>query len=124
MPTYDYECQACGYTFEKFQSITAPALRKCPKCGRLKLRRLIGSGAGIIFKGSGFYATDYRSESYKKAARKERDAGGGGKKYSSSAASASTAGASGSAGASGAGGSSGANGSSAGSSGGAREAAS
>lgn len=68
MPTYDYECDACQHRFEQFQSITADALRKCPECGRNKLRRLIGPGAAIIFKGSGFYCTDYRSSSYKKAA--------------------------------------------------------
>ncbi len=65
MPTYAYECQACGHQFEKFQSMTASALRKCPDCSKLKLQRLIGPGAGFIFKGKGFYTTDYRSESYK-----------------------------------------------------------
>ena len=75
MPTYEYECAACGHRFEKFQSITAAALRKCPSCGRHRLRRLIGSGAGIIFKGSGFYQTDYRSDSYRKAAEKETSSG-------------------------------------------------
>ena len=60
MPTYDYECRACGHEFEQFQPITAGALRKCPACGKLKLRRLIGAGAGVIFKGSGFYETDYK----------------------------------------------------------------
>ena len=74
MPTYDYECQACDHHFEKFQSITARSIRKCPECGKLKVRRLIGTGAGIIFKGSGFYQTDYRSESYKKAAEKDKPA--------------------------------------------------
>ncbi len=74
MPTYDYECKACGYSFEKFQSILAPVIRKCPSCKKLKVRRLIGAGAGIIFKGSGFYQTDYRSESYRKAAEKEKNA--------------------------------------------------
>ena len=74
MPTYDYQCGACGHRFELFQSITARAVRKCPVCGRLKVRRLIGSGAGIIFKGSGFYQTDYRSESYNKAAEKDKQA--------------------------------------------------
>jgi len=74
MPTYDYECNACGHTFEKFQSITAPSTRKCPECKKLKLRRLIGMGAGVIFKGSGFYQTDYRSESYNKAAEKDKAA--------------------------------------------------
>lgn len=75
MPTYDYKCQACGHTFEKFQSITAPAVRKCPKCGKLKVKRLIGAGAGIIFRGNGFHQTDYRSESYKKAAEKDKPPG-------------------------------------------------
>ncbi len=75
MPTYDYECEACGHAFEKFQSITASPVRTCPECGKRKVRRLIGTGAGIIFKGSGFYQTDYRSESYKKAAEKEKGAG-------------------------------------------------
>ena len=72
MPTYEYVCEGCGDEFERFQSITAGALRKCPKCGKNKLQRLIGTGAGIIFKGSGFYETDYRSESYKKAAESEK----------------------------------------------------
>jgi putative FmdB family regulatory protein len=68
MPTYDYECDACGHKFELFQSISEPVARKCPECKKLKLRRLFGTGAAIMFKGSGFYQTDYRSESYKKAA--------------------------------------------------------
>ncbi|HMN96258.1 MAG TPA: zinc ribbon domain-containing protein [Phycisphaerales bacterium] len=72
MPTYDYRCNACGHEFEQFQSITAPVIRKCPACGKLKLERLIGTGAGIIFKGGGFYETDYRSEAYRKAAEAER----------------------------------------------------
>jgi len=74
MPTYEYICEECGYEFEQFQSITAKPLRKCPKCGKRKLRRLIGTGSGVIFKGSGFYETDYRSESYKKAEKKEKGA--------------------------------------------------
>lgn len=73
MPTYDYLCEACEHTFEEFQRITAKTLRKCPKCGKQKLKRLIGTGAGILFKGSGFYETDYRSDSYKKAAKAEAD---------------------------------------------------
>ena len=73
MPTYDYICQACGHEFEEFQSITAASLRKCPKCGKPRLKRLIGTGAGIIFKGSGFYETDYRSDSYKSAAKADTD---------------------------------------------------
>ena len=72
MPTYDYECEACGHKFEKFQSMTARPIRKCPKCGKRKVRRLLGMGAGIIFKGSGFYQTDYRSESYRKDAEKDK----------------------------------------------------
>ncbi len=71
MPTYDYVCEDCDHRFELFQSITAKPIRKCPKCGKLALNRLIGAGAGIIFKGSGFYETDYRSDSYKKAAESE-----------------------------------------------------
>jgi len=74
MPTYDYQCHACGHTFEKFQAITAPAVRKCPACGTTKVKRLIGTGAGVIFKGQGFYQTDYRSDSYKKEAAKEEPA--------------------------------------------------
>ncbi len=72
MPTYDYECKECGHKFEKFQSITAPPVRKCPSCGKYRVRRLIGNGAAIIFRGSGFYQTDYRSESYRKSAEKEK----------------------------------------------------
>jgi putative FmdB family regulatory protein len=60
MPTYDYECDACGHRFEEFQSMKDAPLKECPKCKKNKLRRLIGTGAGIIFKGSGFYTTDYR----------------------------------------------------------------
>ena len=75
MPTYDYRCDACGHEFEEFQSITADPLRKCPQCGKLKLQRLLGTGGGIIFKGSGFYQTDYRSDSYKKAAEAEKSGG-------------------------------------------------
>jgi len=63
MPTYEYECERCGHTMEAFQSMTDKPLRKCPKCGKLKLQRLIGAGAGIIFKGSGFYETDYKRKS-------------------------------------------------------------
>ena len=60
MPTYDYECSACGYKFEKFQAMSDKPVRKCPKCGKLKVEKLIGSGSGVIFKGSGFYETDYK----------------------------------------------------------------
>ena len=72
MPTYDYVCEACKHEFELFQSIKEEAKRKCPECGKNKLRRLIGPGAALVFKGSGFYKTDYRSESYKKAAAAEK----------------------------------------------------
>lgn len=72
MPTYDYVCESCGHEFEQLQYITAKNLRKCPKCGKNKLKRLIGAGSGVIFKGSGFYATDYRSEGYKKKSESER----------------------------------------------------
>lgn len=68
MPTYDYECEACGHTFEEFQGINDAHLKKCPECKKNKLTRLFGTGAAIVFKGSGFYQTDYRSDSYKKGA--------------------------------------------------------
>jgi len=78
MPTYEYLCAKCNHTFEKFQSITAPPLTVCPKelCarkswGKGRVKRLIGAGAGFLFKGSGFYITDYRSEGYKSAAKKD-----------------------------------------------------
>ncbi len=68
MPTYDYVCKACGHVWDEFKSMTAKPTKKCPKCGKAKAERKIGTGAGIIFKGSGFYQTDYRSDSYKKSA--------------------------------------------------------
>ena len=71
MPTYDYVCDGCQYRFELFQGIKDAVKRKCPQCGKPKLRRLIGGGAGFLFKGSGFYITDYRSESYKRGAAAE-----------------------------------------------------
>jgi putative FmdB family regulatory protein len=74
MPTYDYRCDACDHEFEEFQSMLDKPLKKCPKCKKSKLRRLLGTGAGIIFKGSGFYQTDYRSESYKSAAKADENA--------------------------------------------------
>jgi len=74
MPTYDYVCDACGHQFELFQSITESAKKTCPECKKRKLRRLIGAGAAIMFKGSGFYKTDYRSESYKKSAEADKKA--------------------------------------------------
>lgn len=66
MPTYEYECKSCGHTFEKFQNMSDKPLSKCPKCDK-DLRRLIGNGSGIIFKGPGFYATDYRKDKGKPA---------------------------------------------------------
>lgn len=86
MPTYEYECDACGHKFELFQSIAARPRKKCPSCGRHAARRLIGAGGGIIFKGSGFYETDYRSESYKKAAKAESESQPGKKEKSSGSA--------------------------------------
>ena len=74
MPTYEYECTKCGERFERFQSITEEPIKRCPTC-QGKVRRLIGTGAGIIFKGSGFYATDYRSSSYQSSAQKEKGEG-------------------------------------------------
>ena len=74
MPTYDYECANCGHEWEEFQQITENPKRRCPECGRLKAKRMIGTGAAVIFKGSGFYQTDYRSEAYKKQAKAEKEA--------------------------------------------------
>jgi putative FmdB family regulatory protein len=73
MPTYEYQCDACEHNFDEFQAISDKPLKKCPKCGKRKLRRVFGAGAAILFKGSGFYQTDYRSESYKSAAKAEQD---------------------------------------------------
>src|SRR5579862_6910851 len=85
MPTYEYVCQKCGHEFETVQSIAASALTTCPKelCGMKKwgkgrIKRVIGAGAGLIFKGSGFYITDYRSENYKAAAKKDASSSSGG----------------------------------------------
>jgi len=74
MPTYDYECQSCGHHFEARQSMKDPHLTDCPQenCAG-PVKRKIGVGAGFIFKGSGFYITDYRSDSYKAAAKKDSD---------------------------------------------------
>jgi putative FmdB family regulatory protein len=74
MPTYDYKCDACGTQFEKFQSIKADPIKRCPHCGKNKVQRLISAGAGLIFKGSGFYITDYRSDSYKESAKSDAPA--------------------------------------------------
>ena len=75
MPTYDYRCAACEHEFELFQSMKDAAKKKCPACGKLSLERLIGTGAAVLFKGSGFYETDYRSKSYSEAAKKDKEAG-------------------------------------------------
>ena len=74
MPTYDYVCKACGHRFEEFQSMSADPLKKCPQCNKNQLERLIGTGAGVIFKGSGFYETDYRGDSYAQDAKKDAEA--------------------------------------------------
>ena len=84
MPTYDYECDACGHKFEQFQNINDPHLTKCPACKKAKLRRLFGAGAAVMFKGSGFYQTDYRSDSYKKSAAADKKSTDGGSSSSGS----------------------------------------
>lgn len=71
MPTYDYKCTKCNHVFEHFQGIKDAPLKECPKC-KGHLKRLIGTGSGVIFKGSGFYVTDYRSKSYKEKAQNEK----------------------------------------------------
>ena len=98
MPTYVYECDACGHRFELFQSISADPEKKCPECKKLKLRRLIGTGAAVMFKGSGFYQTDYRSDSYKKSASADSKttSSGGSSGSSESSGSSSSSGSSGS----------------------------
>jgi putative FmdB family regulatory protein len=93
MPTYEYQCEACGHKFERFQSITADPIKKCPECGKNKVKRLIGIGAGMIFKGSGFYITDYRDKSYSEKAKAE--SGGGDSKPAEKTESATSAAASG-----------------------------
>ncbi|MDE0839530.1 MAG: zinc ribbon domain-containing protein [Kiritimatiellae bacterium] len=70
MPTYEYECQKCGHLFERFQNMSDERIKTCPEC-RGKVKRLLGAGAGIIFKGSGFYETDYRSDGYKSDSKKD-----------------------------------------------------
>jgi putative FmdB family regulatory protein len=77
MPTYEYQCDACEHRFDEFQSMSEEPLKKCPACGKKKLRRLFGTGAAVLFKGSGFYQTDYRSASYNAAAKADKDKGGG-----------------------------------------------
>lgn len=90
MPTYDYECDACGHKFEVFQNISDDLLTKCPACKKKKLRRLFGAGAGILFKGSGFYQTDYRSDSYKQKAASDKPASSSSSDSSASSGSTST----------------------------------
>jgi len=99
MPTYEYVCSKCGHEFEKYQPISAAALKTCPKelCGQKKwgkgkVKRAIGTGGGLLFKGTGFYITDYRSEGYKSAAKKDvAPAAGGDAKPAGAAASSSAA---------------------------------
>ena len=85
MPTYEYRCEACDHKWDEFQSITAKPTRKCPKCKKMKAERIISAGGGIIFKGSGFYQTDYRSDSYKKGAEAAKKASEGSSSSASSA---------------------------------------
>jgi putative FmdB family regulatory protein len=94
MPTYDYICDGCGHEFEAFESIKADPQKHCPTCETDQLRRKIGAGAAVLFKGSGFYITDYRSDSYSKAAK--ADSSGSGASSSSSSSSSSSGGSSGS----------------------------
>jgi len=75
LPTYDYECSACGHAWELYQQITEKPKRQCPNCKKSKAQRLIGTGAAVLFKGSGFYQTDYRSADYKQKASAEKSAG-------------------------------------------------
>ena len=73
MPTYDYKCDSCGHVFEAFHSMKDEPLKKCPECGKETLRRLIGAGAGLIFKGSGFYLTDYKNTSTNTSSSKDKN---------------------------------------------------
>ena len=82
MPTYEYRCPA-GHEFEKFQRMSDPPVAECPECGA-EAERMLSAGAGLLFKGDGFYITDYRSDSYKKAAQKEKGATGSGSQESGS----------------------------------------
>lgn len=91
MPTYDYTCDACDHNWEEFQSIKANPTKKCPSCGKSKARRLISPGAGILFKGSGFYITDYRSDAYKKSASADQKSAPSGEAKSEAKAGSSSA---------------------------------
>ena len=84
MPTYEYACDACDHKWEEFQSIKAAATQKCPECGKKKAKRLISAGGGFLFKGTGFYITDYRSEGYKKSASADKTSSSGGETKSES----------------------------------------
>src|SRR5438067_12839497 len=92
MPTYDYRCQACGHTFDELQSFSEPPLTKCPACKKNKLERLFGGGGAIIFKGSGFYETDYRRAGANGNGKGKSEADGGGTKTETKAETASAAG--------------------------------
>jgi putative FmdB family regulatory protein len=85
MPTYDYECTKCGHRFEKFQSMSDPLVKTCPKC-KGKVKRLIGAGAGLLFKGEGFYITDYRSKDYKEKSKSDKETAPKGESSSSTPA--------------------------------------
>ena len=84
MPTYDYNCKKCDHVWEEFQSIKADPIKKCPACGKNQAQRLISGGGGILFKGGGFYETDYRSDSYKKAAKADKESSSSSKSESKS----------------------------------------
>lgn len=90
MPTYDYECAACGHRFDELQSFSAPPLKTCPRCGQDTLVRLFGGGAAVIFKGSGFYETDYRRAGQKPSAKESSATGQGAQGESSGGASSET----------------------------------
>lgn len=98
MPTYDYACKACGHRFEHFQSMSSDPLTACPECGQDELKRLIGAGSALIFKGSGFYCTDYKKPSLDGKVERTKEAAKQVKETSASAGSSSSGGSSGSSG--------------------------